>query len=168
MDYHALPRITADDSGLPDRITKWCSRRRLPRVTPDEPGLPWITLDYSGLHRINADYSDYRGLLRLTSLDHQVVQPFIRVFFSSRLWRITRDYVGLSQITLITPNYSDLLRITADYSNYPGLPVWISKWSSGRGLSSITLDEPGLPLITLDYFELHRITAIYSDYCGLL
>ena len=132
--YSDSLRITSADLKVVLRITRVFRPSRSPRATADYAGLfrfTWITTDYLGLQRftwITRDYlgllrftPDYSGFSRITSSDHQVVQQITRVF-------CPQDYRGLRQIT---PDYFGLLRFTWITPDYSGLPVQITKWSSG-------------------------------------
>ena len=127
----------------------------------DCPGLRWITLDYFG----------FRGLPRITSLDHQVVQRITKVICSSALpWitRITLIYLGLLGITRVTPNYQfGSPRCPADYQSC--FSIGITRDYDGiLGLPRITsLDHQVFQRITKVFFSLRlpkitRITSIYS------
>ena len=104
-NYFELLRYTSCDYlGLLVRIPKWSSG--LPELFPPR--------DYSGLFRNTPNYSGYSDLIGLR--------------------QITPIYFRLSRNMQITPIYLDyggLLRFTTDYCGYFGLPIRITKWSSG-------------------------------------
>ena len=128
----------------------------------------WITLDYIGWTWSTLDYLNYSNLLGLLC--------FTLDFYE--LLRITSDYFDLLWLLRFTSDYSGLFRITPDYI---GLPVQITKWSSGlpklfpprnycrlRRITAIYFDCYDLLRISTIYFELLRITPEYSDYLNFL
>ena len=77
-------------------------------------------------------------------------------------------------MTRIILDYYGLCRITSDYTDYPGLPVRITKWSIALPELFPPWDYRGLLRSTpyysnlLGLLRITHITLIYLVYCGLL
>ena len=169
-----MTQITLEYSGLPVRIAKWSSG--LPELFPPRDyldysghycGLPEMfpPRDHRGLLRITfinfwllTITPVYIALLRITSLDHQVVGGYSELF-------PPRDYRGLLWITVNYPGLCGLLRFTWINTDYQiGSPsvLRITRDDSPSGLPRITSDYFHLLLITNDYSRLLRITPDYQ------
>ena len=108
------------------------------------------------------DWSDYPGWTWSTS-DYQFGSPNGPAYYQTYFpLGINVDYAELPRIIRIYLEYPALLRLlrfTWITLDYPGLPLRITKWSSGL---------PELSPLPWDYCELRHITPRYSDYSDLL